>query len=136
MATITASWTAANLRYALATEILINRRYLAFAAQADVEGNHDAAALFRSIADSRSGQARRHLELLETSGDSGSDGDTAYNVRAAIMNEVHECADIYPGMVRQAREDGLDEIADWFEILAKASRSHAGRFRRAMETLM
>ena len=35
---------------------------------------------------------------------------------------------MYPSMARTARDEGLDEIADWFETLAKAEKSHAGRF--------
>jgi len=42
---------------------------------------------------------------------------------------------MYPGMARTAREEGFDEIADWFETLAKAEKSHAGRFQRALDTL-
>jgi rubrerythrin len=42
---------------------------------------------------------------------------------------------MYPGMARTAREEGFEEIADWFETLAKAEKSHAGRFTRALESL-
>jgi rubrerythrin len=42
---------------------------------------------------------------------------------------------MYPGMARTARHEGHDEIADWFETLAKAERSHAGRFQRALDTM-
>jgi rubrerythrin len=38
-------------------------------------------------------------------------------------------------MARQARDEGFDEIADWFETLAKAERSHANRFQKALDTL-
>lgn len=139
MATMKSSRTETNLHRAFATETLVSRRYQAFAEQAEAEGNHAAAALFREIADRRCSHARRHLELLEPTGgtvESQSGRDTAYNMRAAIMDEVHEAADRYPAMVRQARHEGFEDIAEWFECLARASRSHAGRFRRARETLM
>ena len=42
---------------------------------------------------------------------------------------------MYPGMARTAREEGFEEIADWFETLAKAERSHAGRFQKAYNDL-
>jgi rubrerythrin len=139
MATVKASRTEANLRLAFATETLLSRRCLAYAARAEAGGNTGAAALFRRLADRRNGHAQRHLEKLEPCGEETvgqSTGDTAYNLRAAILDEVHECRDLYPGMARNAREEGLEEIAGWFETLAKAGRSHASRLRRALETLM
>ncbi len=42
---------------------------------------------------------------------------------------------MYPGIARTAREEGFEEIADWFETLAKAERSHAGMFQKALDTL-
>ncbi len=57
------------------------------------------------------------------------------NLKAAIAGETHEYTDMYPGMARTAREEGFDEIADWFETLAKAEKSHAGRFQRALDTI-
>ena len=62
-------------------------------------------------------------------------GATSDNLKAAIAGETHEYTDMYPGMARTAREEGHDEIADWFETLAKAEKSHAGRFQRALDTL-
>jgi rubrerythrin len=126
------SRTEANLRQAYATAILTARRYIAMAEQADAAGNHRAASLFRAIAKSRSDQAEAHLTRLEPC-----DGKTtAYNVRVAIMSEVDACADAYPAMARTARQEGFDEIADVFEVRAKAARSRAGRFRRALQTLL
>jgi rubrerythrin len=139
MATIKGSKTEANLKRAFAAESLASRRCLSFAARADLDGCDQIGALFRAIADRRGSHARQHLETLEPCGDcckSESRPDTTYNVRAAIMNELHESGDQYPIMARTARQEGLDEIAEWFEVLAKASRSHAGRFRRVLETLL
>jgi rubrerythrin len=52
------------------------------------------------------------------------------------MDKLNACADAYPATARTARQEGFHEIADWFEVRAKAGRSHAGRFRRALETLL
>ena len=62
-------------------------------------------------------------------------GPTGSNLKAAIAGETHEYTDMYPGMARTAREEGLTEIADWFETLAKAEKSHAGRFQKALDTM-
>ena len=62
-------------------------------------------------------------------------GETSANLKAAIAGETHEYTDMYPGMARAAREEGFSEIADWFETLAKAEKSHAGRFQKALDTM-
>jgi rubrerythrin len=56
-------------------------------------------------------------------------------LRSAIHGETHEYTDMYPGMAKKARDEGFDEIADWFETLAKAERSHANRFQKALDNL-
>ena len=62
-------------------------------------------------------------------------GTTADNLNVAIASETYDYTDMYPGMARTARDEGFDEIADWFETLAKAEKSHAGRFQKALDTL-
>jgi rubrerythrin len=134
----TSSKTLQNLKDAFAGESQANRRYLYFAQKADVEGYNDVAAVFRSTAEGETGHAHGHLEFMEEVGDPATGlpiGETSNNLKAAIAGETHEYTDMYPGMARTAREEGLDEIADWFETLAKAEKSHAGRFTRALETL-
>src|SRR5213595_3598059 len=127
-----------NLKAAFAGESQANRRYLYFASKADVEGHNDVSALFRSTAEGETGHAHGHLEYLEAVGDPATGlpiGETTNNLKAAIAGETHEYTDMYPGMARTAREEGFDEIADWFETLAKAEKSHAGRFQRALDGL-
>ena len=127
-----------NLKDAFAGESQANRRYLYFANKADVEGQNDVAALFRSTAEGETGHAHGHLEFLEETGDPATGkpiGPTSDNLRAAIAGETHEYTDMYPGMAKSAREEGFDEIADWFETLGKAEKSHAGRFTKALETM-
>ncbi len=128
-----------NLKAAFAGESQANRRYLYFAAKADVEGQNDVAAVFRSTAEGETGHAHGHLEYLEQCGDPATDlpiGGTRNNLKASIAGETHEYTDMYPGMAKAAREEGFDEIADWFETLAKAERSHANRFQKALDALV
>ena len=132
------SSTEQNLKDAFAGESQANRRYLYFAAKADVEGYNDVSAVFRSTAEGETGHAHGHLEYLEASGDPATGlpiGETADNLKAAIAGETHEYTDMYPGMAKTARDEGFDEIADWFETLAKAERSHANRFQKALDGL-
>ena len=132
------STTEQNLKDAFAGESQANRRYLYFANKADIEGYNDVASVFRSTAEGETGHAHGHLEFLEETGDPATGlpiGSTDKNLSAAVAGETHEYTDMYPGMARTAREEGLDEIADWFETLAKAERSHAGRFQKALDEL-
>jgi len=127
-----------NLKDAFAGESMANRRYLYFAKVADVEGQPDVAGLFRDTAEGETGHAHGHLDYLKSVGDPATDkpmGDTKKNLASAVAGETHEYTDMYPGMAKAARDEGFSEIADWFETLAKAEKSHAGRFSKAMDTL-
>lgn len=127
-----------NLKAAFAAESQANRRYLYFAQKADIEGYSDVSALFRSTAEGETGHAHGHLEYLEAVGDPVTGmpiGSTADNLKSAIAGETHEYSDMYPGMAKDARDEGFDEIADWMETLAKAERSHAHRFQKALDLL-
>ncbi|MBC8023543.1 MAG: rubrerythrin, partial [Burkholderiales bacterium] len=115
-----------------------NRRYLYFANKADIEGQNDVAALFRSTAEGETGHAHGHLDYLAVVGDPATDlpiGSSRQNLKAAVAGETHEYTDMYPGMAKAARGEGFEEIGDWFETLAKAERSHANRFQKALDQL-
>src|SRR5213075_1632861 len=132
------SKTEENLKAAFAGESQANRRYLYFAQKADVEGYNDISAVFRSTAEGETGHAHGHLDYLATVGDPVTDlpiGKSRENLTAAVAGETHEYTDMYPGMAKSARGEGFEEIADWFETLAKAERSHANRFKKALDSL-
>jgi rubrerythrin len=127
-----------NLKDAFAGESQANRRYLYFAKIADVEGNPEVAANFRDTAEGETGHAHGHLDYLKRVGDPATGlplGDSKLNLKAAIAGETHEYTDMYPGMAKSAREEGFSEVADWFETLAKAEKSHAGRFQKMLDSL-
>jgi rubrerythrin len=127
-----------NLKAAFAGESQANRRYLYFAKQADVEGYPDIAGLFRDTAEGETGHAHGHLDYLKAVGDPATElpiGDTMDNLKSAVAGETHEYTDMYPSMAKAAREEGFTEIADWFETLAKAEKSHAGRFQKGLSSI-
>jgi len=127
-----------NLKDAFAGESQANRRYMYFAKVADIEGQPEIAGLFRDTAEGETGHAHGHLDYLKRVGDPVTDlplGDSLLNLKSAIHGETYEYTDMYPGMARTARDEGFAEIADWFETLAKAEKSHAGRFTKAADTL-
>jgi rubrerythrin len=127
-----------NLKTAFAGESQANRRYLYFAKVADIEGYPEIASNFRETAEGETGHAHGHLDYLKAVGDPATGlpmGDTALNLQAAVSGETHEYTDMYPGMAKAAREEGFAEIADWFETLAKAEKSHAGRFGSLLKSI-
>lgn len=135
MATLKGSKTEQSLKEAFSIESQANRRYMYFANKADMEGQNDVAALFRSTAEGETGHAHGHMEFMEQAGDPVTGlpmVSTRDCLASAVAGEIHEYTDMYPGMARTAREEGFDEIADWFETLAKAERSHANRYQKAL----
>jgi rubrerythrin len=127
-----------NLKDAFAGESQANRRYMYFAKVADVEGYPEVAGLFKDTADGETGHAHGHLDYLKQVGDPATGlpiGNTAKNLKSAVAGETHEYETMYPGMAKTAREEGFADIAEWFETLAKAEKSHAGRFQKAHDTL-
>ncbi len=138
MPNLKGSKTHQNLKDAFAGESQANRRYLYFARHADIEGYPDVGGLFRDTAEAETGHAHGHLDFLKETGDPATDkpiGSTDQNLAAAVAGETYEYTEMYPGMAKQAREDKFDEIAEWFETLAKAEKSHAGRFQKALDGL-
>ena len=127
-----------NLKDAFAGESRANRGYFRLARNADVEGLKNLAAVLRSIAERKSGRAHGHLDYLQEVGDPaigrpiGPAGDI---LKAAIASETREYVDMYAGMARVARQEGVDDLADWFETLAKAGKWPVDRFRKVLDAL-
>jgi len=138
MADLKGTSTHDNLKAAFAGESQANRRYLYFAKRADVEGLPDLAGLFRDTAEGETGHAHGHLDYLKQVGDPATGlpiGGTRENLKASIEGETYEYTEMYPGFAKTAREEGFEEIAEWFETLARAERSHAGRFQKGLDTM-
>lgn len=138
MADLKGSKTHNNLKDAFAGESQANRRYLYFAKVADVEGYPDLAGLFRDTAEGETGHAHGHLDYLKRVGDPATGepiGDSVKNLKASIAGETYEYTQMYPGFAKTARDEGFEEIAEWFETLARAERSHAGRFQKGLDNL-
>ena len=127
-----------NLKNAFAGESQANRRYLYFARRADIEGYTDIGGLFRDTSEAETGHAFGHLDFLSKVGDPATGlpiGETDKNLKAAVQGETYEYSEMYPGFAKSARDEGFAEIAEWFETLAKAEKSHAGRFQKALDTM-
>jgi len=138
MANLKGTKTHENLKHAFAGESQANRRYLYFADKADVEGYPEVAGNFRDTAEGETGHAHGHMDYLKPAGDPATGlpfGSTELNLKSAIEGETYEYTQMYPGFARAAREEGFPEIADWFETLARAEKSHANRFTKLLAAL-
>ena len=127
-----------NLKTAFAGESQANRRYLYFARQADIEGYPDMGGLFRDTSEAETGHAFGHLDFLKEVGDPCTGvpiGTTEKNLKSAVEGETYEYTEMYPGFAKTARDEGLAESAEWFETLAKAEKSHAGRFNKGLQAI-
>src|SRR5258706_9208100 len=127
-----------NLKAAFAGESQANRRYLYFAQKADVEGHPDVAALFRSVAEGETGHAFGHFDFLAEVGDPATGvavGGSVDNLKSAIAGETYEFTEMYPGFARTARDEGLEEVAEWLEAPARAEKGPARRFPPALEAI-
>lgn len=126
-----------NLKKAFSMEAQTALRYEYFANRANIEGHNDVAMLFSSSAAGERGHALGHLEFLRRDPVSNhAMNRTRLNIQSAIVGETAEYHDMYPHMAEVARLEGFEEIAIWFETLAKAERFHANQFQKALNTLL
>jgi rubrerythrin len=138
MAELKGTKTHENLKHAFAGESQANRRYLYFADKADIEGYPEIAGNFRDTAEGETGHAHGHMDYLKSAGDPATGlpfGSTSLNLKSAIEGETYEYTQMYPGFAKTAREEGFVEVADWFETLARAEKSHANRFTKLLTTI-
>jgi rubrerythrin len=120
--------TTENLATAFAGESQANRKYLAFARQAEKEGFPHVARLFRAAAEAETLHALAHLANM------GGVGTTLQNLEKAVAGETHEFTEMYPPMVEQAKAEG-HKAKTMLDFANKAEKVHAGLFTQALEAL-
>jgi len=138
MSELAKSKTIENLRAAFAGESQANRRYTYFSRRADEEGYPEVAALFKSVADGETAHALRHFDYMKAVGDPVTNvpvTDVKGMLESAIKGETYEHTTMYPQFAETARREGFEEIARWFETLAKAERAHAGKYQEALNAM-
>ena len=138
MVELAKSRTIQNLRNAFAGESQANRRYTYFSRRADEEGYPEIATLFRSVADGETAHALRHFDFMKSVGDPVTNVPVT-NVKemleSSVKGESYECTSMYPEFAKVAHQEGFEEIAKWFETLAKAEKAHAGKYEEALKSL-
>ena len=117
-----------NLKEAFAGESQANRKYLAFAEQAEKDGFANVATLFRTTAEAETIHAKAHLSAM------GGIGSTAENLQAAIDGETDEYTEMYPPMLQQAESEG-HRARRMFGFAVKAEEVHANLYGKALEAV-
>jgi len=127
-----------TLKQAFRSEAGTVLRYLYFARIADIEGFPDRAQLFRDLAESGICNAHGHLDFLKRIGDPDTDlpiGETDQNLIAAISSTTLEQTELYPLLAQTASSDGLLDIANWFETMAKTKKAHEEKLKKSLAQL-
>lgn len=121
------SKTEQNLKDAFAGESQANRRYLAFAKQAEKEGHKQVAKLFRAAAEAETVHAHAHLKTL------GGIRGTEENLKEAIAGETHEFKKMYPDMIETAKQEGNKAAERSFSYANEVEKIHAALYQKALE---
>ncbi len=127
-----------NLKDAFGIESEASCRHLYFARQADSEGYTDVGGFLRDRAEAEMDHAHGHLDHAKAVDNPATEspiGSTSDNLGVAVAEDTYAYTKMYPGMARVARDEGFTDVAEWFETLAKAAKSHAGRFQKALDKL-
>ena len=117
-----------NLAVAFAGESQANRKYLAFARQAEKEGLPQIARLFRAAAEAETIHALGHFANM------GGVGTTLQNLEAAVAGETYEFTEMYPPMVKQAQAEG-HKGRHMLGFALSAEQVHAGLFKQALAAM-
>ncbi len=123
------SKTQENLAAAFAGESQANRKYLAFAAQADKENLPEVAKLFRAVAEAETVHAHSHLRIM------GGVGDTKSNLQAALSGEEFEFKQMYPEMIAEAQRAGEHKAERTFMFANDVEKIHADLYKNALEQM-
>ena len=126
---IKGSKTEKNLYESFAGESQANRKYLAFAKQAEKEGKHQIAKLFRAAAEAETVHAHNHLRVL------GDIRSTEDNLKEAIAGETHEFKSMYPAMIEESKNEGFRAAERSFSFANDVEKIHASLYQKALDNL-
>ena len=123
------STSAENLAAAFAGESQANRKYLAFAKQADRDGHAQVAKLFRAAAEAETVHAHAHLRTM------GGINTTAENLKEAISGETFEFKKMYPEMIAVAKAEDNKSALRSFNYANEVEKVHAVLYQKALDNL-
>jgi rubrerythrin len=123
------SKTGKNIADAFAGESQANRKYLAFAQQAEKEGYKQVAKLFRAAAEAETIHAHFHLRTMNGV------GKTVDNLKTAVAGETHEFKKMYPEFIEAAKQEAEKAAERSFSYANAVEKIHAGLYQKALDNL-
>jgi rubrerythrin len=122
--------TEVNLKEAFAGESQANRKYAAFAEQAESDGFRNVAKLYRAASEAEAIHARKMIRVL------GGVGTTMENLKKSVEGETHEFKSLYPAFIKEAESEKKSEAVTAFTYAMKAEEVHADLYKKAMDAIM
>jgi rubrerythrin len=122
--------TEANLMAAFAGESQARNKYTYYASKAKKEGYEQIAALFQETADQEKEHAKMWFKLLHDG-----IGATMDNLVDAAGGEKYEWTEMYPTMAREAEEEGFEDIARLFSLVADVEKAHEDRYKKLLANI-
>jgi rubrerythrin len=132
------SKTFGNLKTAFAGEAQTNRRYLYFAKTADAEGQVEVSRALRAIAEIETAHAMREFDFMKPISDPVTEvalPDLKGMIESALKGEIYESTTMYPTFAEEARQEGFDELAKWFNAVAEAEKIHVKEFQEILSKM-
>ena len=118
-----------NLMEAFAGESQARNKYTYFASKAKKEGFEQIAALFAKTAANEKEHAKMWFKALNGI------GDTAQNLADAADGENYEWTDMYEGFAKTAEEEGFEDLAKKFRMVAEIEKHHEERYRALLKNV-
>ena len=125
----TKTW--ANLQAAFAGESQARNKYSYYASKAKKDGYVQIANIFEETAGNEKEHAKMWFKYLQ----GGAIRSTEENLKDAADGENYEWTDMYATFAKEAREEGFDEIADKFEMVAAIEKEHEERYRKLLANI-
>lgn len=120
-----------NLKKAFAGESQARNKYTYFASKARKDGYEQIADIFEETA----GNEKEHAKMWFKELNGGSVPDTVDNLKSAIDGENYEWTDMYKEFAETAREEGFEELAKKFELVADIEKSHEERYKKLLKNI-
>jgi rubrerythrin len=131
-----------NLKAGIKGETTASAKYAAFAQKAKDEGYNNIAKLFEAASKSESTHAANHRKVLEEMKETMADfkpeflvKSTAENLQAAIDGETYEVQTMYPGFIKDAREEKVPKALKSYNWANDTEKKHAEFYTAALKAL-
>lgn len=125
------SRTEKNLMTAFSGESEARNKYTFYASKAKKDGYEQIASIFEETANNEKEHAKLWFKVLNN----GEIPSTIDNLKDAANGENYEWTQMYKGFAIVAKEEGFDDIANLFEMVADIEKHHEERYLKLVENI-